>query len=130
MAPPPIQHVLKLGADVVLHSITKYINGHGDALGGVVVGSAADMGLIRGNAMTKINGCRPSPFNSYLVLRGMKTLALRIERHCQNAMAVAKYLESNPYVKKVYYPGLESDPSHELALPPDGERPLWWYPQL
>ena len=114
-APPPIQHVLKLGADVVLHSITKYINGHGDALGGVVVGSAADMGLIRGNAMTKINGCPPSPFNSYLVLRGMKTLALRIERHCQNAMAVTKYLESNPYVKKVYYPGLESDPSHELA---------------
>ena len=73
------------------------------------------MGLIRGNAMTKINGCPPSPFNSYLVLRGMKTLALRIERHCRNAMAVAKYLESNPYVKKVYYPGLESDPSHELA---------------
>ena len=98
-----------------INSITKYINGHGDALGGVVVGSAADMGLIRGNAMTKINGCPPSPFNSYLVLRGMKTLALRIERHCQNAMAVAKYLESNPYVKKVYYPGLESDPSHELA---------------
>ena len=112
---PYIQQPLSLGADVVVHSATKYINGHGDALGGVVVGSAADMGLIRGNAMTKINGCPPSPFNSYLVLRGMKTLALRIERHCQNAMAVAKYLESNPYVKKVYYPGLESDPSHELA---------------
>ena len=114
-APPPIQHVLKLGADIVLHSITKYINGHGDALGGVVVGSAEDMKQLRTNCMTKINGCPPSPFNSYLVLRGMKTLALRVERHCQNAMAVAKYLEQNPYVKTVYYPGLESSPSHELA---------------
>ena len=114
-APPPIQHVLKLGADIVLHSITKYINGHGDALGGVVVGTAADMNQIRANCMTKINGCPPAPFNSYLVLRGMKTLALRVERHCQNAMAIATYLETNPYVKAVYYPGLESSPSHELA---------------
>ena len=114
-APPPIQHVLKLGADIVLHSITKYINGHGDALGGIVVGSAADMGVVRANCMTKINGCPPSPFNSYLVLRGMKTLAVRMEKHCANAMAIAKDLEGNPYVKTVYYPGLESDPSHELA---------------
>ena len=114
-APPPLQYALKLGADIVLHSITKYINGHGDALGGVVVGSAADMALVRNNCMTKINGCPPSPFNSYLVLRGMKTLALRMERHCANAMAVARYLESSPYVKHVYYPGLESDPGHELA---------------
>ena len=73
------------------------------------------MKQLRSNCMTKINGCPPSPFNSYLVLRGMKTLALRVERHCQNAMAVAKYLEQNPYVKTVYYPGLESSPSHELA---------------
>ena len=114
-APPPIQHVLKLGADIVLHSITKYINGHGDALGGIVVGSAADMGVVRANCMTKINGCPPSPFNSYLVLRGMKTLAVRMEKHCANAMEIAKYLQANPYVKTVYYPGLESDPSHELA---------------
>ena len=114
-APPPIQHVLKLGADIVLHSVTKYINGHGDALGGVVVGSAADIARIRGNAMTKINGCPPSPFNSYLILRGMKTLALRVERHCQNAMALAEYLDTNPYVKQVYYPGLEDNPCHELA---------------
>lgn len=114
-APPPIQHVLKLGADMVLHSVTKYINGHGDALGGVVVGSAADIGRIRGNAMTKLNGCPLSPFNSYLILRGMKTLALRVERHCRNAMALAEYLDANPYVKRVYYPGLEKDPCHELA---------------
>ncbi len=114
-APPPLQHVLKLGADIVLHSITKYINGHGDALGGIVVGSAEDMTRIRNNSMTKINGCPPSPFNSYLVLRGMKTLALRMQRHCENAMALATYLESNPYVKTVYYPGLKSNPQHELA---------------
>ncbi len=114
-APPPIQYVLKLGADIVLHSITKYINGHGDALGGVVVGTAADMNQIRMNCMTKINGCPPAPFNSYLVLRGMKTLALRVERHCQNAMAIAKYLETNPYVKAVYYPGLESFEGYEVA---------------
>lgn len=114
-APPPIQHVLKHGADLVLHSVTKYINGHGDALGGVVVGSTADIGQIRGSAMTKLNGCPLSPFNSYLILRGMKTLALRVERHCRNAMALAEYLDSNPYVKKVYYPGLKNDPCHELA---------------
>lgn len=114
-APPPVQHVLKLGADVVLHSITKYINGHGDALGGIIVGTADDMNLIRAKAMTKINGCPPSPFNSYLVLRGMKTLALRMRQHCASAMTIAKYLEANPYVKTVYYPGLESDPGHELA---------------
>lgn len=114
-APPPIQHVLKLGADIVLHSITKYINGHGDALGGIIVGTAADMGQIRLHAMTKINGCPPSPFNSYLVLRGMKTLAVRMEKHCANAMAIARYLKANPYIKNVYYPGLEDDPSYELA---------------
>ena len=114
-APPPIQHVLKLGADVVLHSITKYINGHGDALGGVVIGRADDIRLIRANSVTKINGCPPSPFNSYLVLRGMKTLALRMKQHCASAMEIARYLEANPYVKAVYYPGLESHPQHELA---------------
>lgn len=114
-APPPVQHVLQLGADIVLHSITKYINGHGDALGGVVIGRADDIGLIRANSVTKINGCPPSPFNSYLVLRGMKTLALRMKQHCASAMEIARYLEANPYVKAVYYPGLESHPQHELA---------------
>ena len=114
-APPPVQHVLQLGADIVLHSITKYINGHGDALGGVVIGRADDIKLIRANSVTKINGCPPSPFNSYLVLRGMKTLALRMKQHCASAMEIARYLEANPYVKAVYYPGLESHPQHELA---------------
>ena len=114
-APPPVQHVLQLGADIVLHSITKYINGHGDAVGGVVIGKADDIKRIRSNSVTKINGCPPSPFNSYLVLRGMKTLALRMKQHCASAMEVARYLEANPYVKAVYYPGLESHPQHELA---------------
>ena len=114
-APPPVQHVLQLGADIVLHSITKYINGHGDALGGVVIGRADDIRLIRANSVTKINGCPPSPFNSYLVLRGMKTLALRMKQHCASAMEIARSLEANPYVKAVYYPGLESHPQHELA---------------
>ena len=114
-APPPVQHVLQLGADLVLHSITKYIHGHGDALGGVVIGRADDIRLIRANSVTKINGCPPSPFNSYLVLRGMKTLALRMKQHCASAMEIARYLEANPYVKAVYYPGLESHPQHELA---------------
>ena len=115
-APPPVQHVLQLGADIVLHSITKYINGHGDALGGVVIGRADDIRLIRANSVTKINGCPPSPFNSYLVLRGMKTLALRMKQHCASAMEIARYLEANPYVKAVYYPGLESHPQRELAI--------------
>ena len=114
-APPPVQHVLQLGADIVLHSITKYINGHGNALGGVVIGRADDIRLIRANSVTKINGCPPSPFNSYLVLWGMKTLALRMKQHCASAMEIARYLEANPYVKAVYYPGLESHPQHELA---------------
>ncbi|HIY08817.1 MAG TPA: PLP-dependent aspartate aminotransferase family protein [Firmicutes bacterium] len=114
-APPPVQFALKQGADIVLHSITKYINGHGDALGGIVVGKADDIARVRKNSVTKINGCPPSPFNSYLVLRGMKTLALRMRQHCASALEVAKYLKSNPYVKTVYYPGLESHPQHALA---------------
>lgn len=114
-APPPIQHTLKLGADLVIHSLTKYINGHSDAVGGVVIGCAADINLIRDVAVTKINGCPPSPYNSYLVLRGMKTLALRMPKHCANAMAMARYLCTCPYVKRVYYPGLENNPGHEIA---------------
>ena len=114
-APPPIQMPLSLGADIVLHSVTKYINGHGDVLGGVVVGSKEDIDLIRGNGVTKLNGTPPSPFNSYLVLRGMKTLELRVLQHSRNAMEVAKYLEANENVKRVYYPGLESNTGHEIA---------------
>lgn len=114
-APPPIQYPIKLGADIVVHSVTKYLNGHGDVIGGVVVGSKEDINLIRGNGVTKICGTPPSPFNSYLVLRGIKTLYLRVKQHCENALAMAEYLEKNEYVKAVYYPGLESHPQHNLA---------------
>lgn len=114
-APPPIQFPLKLGADIVVHSVTKYLNGHGDVIGGAVIGSRDDIMLIRGSAATKLCGTTPSPFNSFLVLRGMQTLELRMARHCANGMELAKYLEKNPYVERVYYPGLESNPQYELA---------------
>ena len=115
-APPPVQFPLKLGADIVLHSGTKYINGHGDVICGFVIGNADDIGVIRTSAATKLCGSTPSPFNSFLVLRGLQTLELRMARHCENGLAAAKYLEGVPYVGKVYYPGLESHPQHELAL--------------
>ena len=114
-APPPIQKPLSLGADIVLHSGTKYLNGHGDVICGFVIGSADDMGLLRRTAMSKLCGSNPSPFNSFLVLRGLMTLELRMTRHCENGMKVAEYLRSNPYVKNVYYPGLSNHPQHELA---------------
>lgn len=114
-SPPPILSPLKLGADFVIHSVTKYINGHGDVIGGVIVGPKDDIAVIRGNYVTKICGTPPSPFNSYLVMRGMKTLPIRVREHCKNALTMAEYLEKNEYVKTVYYPGLESHPQHELA---------------
>jgi len=114
-SPPPILSPLKLGADFVIHSVTKYINGHGDVIGGVIIGPKEDIAVIRGNYVTKICGTPPSPFNSYLVMRGMKTLPIRVREHCKNAMEMAEYLEKNEYVKTVYYPGLKSHPQHELA---------------
>lgn len=115
-APPPIQYPLKLGADVVVHSITKYINGHGDVIGGVAVGTKEDVAEIRNRAMGKICGTPLTPFSAYLVVRGMKTLGMRVRRHCENALSIAKYLEASPYVEKVYYPGLESmGKDHEIA---------------
>ena len=115
-APPPIQYPLKLGADVVVHSITKYINGHGDVIGGVAAGTKEDIAEIRSRAMGKICGTPLTPFSAYLVVRGMKTLGVRVRRHCESAMAVARYLEALPYVEKVYYPGLESmGRDHEVA---------------
>lgn len=114
-APPPVQYPLKLGADVVVHSVTKYINGHGDVIGGLVVGKKEDMETVRANAMTRLCGSTPSPFNSYLVIRSMKTLSLRVRAHCANARVFAEYLAASKYVKKVYYPGLQTHPQHTLA---------------
>lgn len=107
-APPPIQCPLKLGADVVVHSVTKYINGHGDVIGGVVIGSKEDIAEIRGRAVGKICGTPLTPFCAYLIIRGMKTLGMRVRRHCENALALAQYLEASDHIEKVYYPGLPS----------------------
>jgi cystathionine gamma-lyase len=117
-ASPIVQRPLELGMDIVVHSTTKYINGHSDVIGGVaVVGAGArhadlreQLGFIQ-NAVGAIQG----PFDSFLVLRGIKTLALRMERSCANALALAQWLEQQPGVRKVFYPGLESHPQHRLA---------------
>lgn len=113
--PPPQIYPLKEGADIVLHSCTKYINGHGDVISGAIIGSEELITPIRRGVTSKICGTTPSPFNSFLILRGLQTMELRMERHGNNGLAVARYLESVPYVKKVYYPGLDSYPQHELA---------------
>lgn len=114
-ATPWVQRPLELGFDLVMHSATKYLNGHSDMVGGVaVVGdrpeTAERLGYLQ-NAVGAIQG----PFDSFLALRGLKTLALRMERHCSNAEAVARYLEGHPRIERVYYPGLESHPQHALA---------------
>lgn len=114
-APPPVQFPLRLGAGIVLHSVTKYLNGYGDVTGGAVIGRADDIKLISTTATTKICGSAVSPFNAFLTLRGLQTLELRMHRHCENAQAAAEYLEANPFVERVYYPGLKSSPQHKLA---------------
>lgn len=112
---PYCQRPLELGADIVVHSVTKYINGHGDVIGGVIVGPADFLVPARLVGIKDITGGVMSPFNAWLTLRGLKTLHIRMERHCSNAMKVAKYLESNPNIESVFYPGLPSHPQHELA---------------
>lgn len=113
-ATPCLQHPLELGADFVLHSCTKYIGGHGDAVGGAIVGSEEAIADIRGSTY-KDFGANPSPFNAYLFIRGLKTLSVRVERHCKNAAKIAQFLDGHPKVEKVYYPGLPQHPGHELA---------------
>ncbi len=112
---PYLQQPLALGADAVVHSATKYINGHGDVIAGFVVGKSDFVTLCRTTSLSYLTGAVLSPFNAFLIARGLKTLNLRMERHCSNAMALAKYFESHPAVAKVYYPGLESFEGHELA---------------
>lgn len=109
------QRPLELGADIVIHSATKYINGHGDVIAGIVVGKQDFINEVRLVGIKDITGGCISPFNAWLILRGLKTLGIRMDRHCANAMKVAKYLEAHPMVERVYYPGLESHPQHELA---------------
>ncbi|MGC4026681.1 MAG: methionine gamma-lyase [Mesorhizobium sp.] len=115
-ATPVLTRPVELGADIVVHSATKYMGGHGDLVGGIAVGSADDMMRVRLIGMKDMTGAVMAPFNAMLVLRGLKTLKLRVERHCENAMIVAKMLEAHPAVGRVYFPGLPSFPQHELAL--------------
>ena len=115
-ASPVLQNPLDLGCDVVLHSCTKYINGHGDLLAGVVVSDAETIGKIRLIGVKNMTGAVLAPNEAYLVARGLKTLEVRMQRHCENAMKVAKYLESEPKVEKVFYPGLESHEGHDIAV--------------
>lgn len=112
---PYCQRPLELGADVVVHSATKYLNGHGDVIAGVIVGKKAFIDHVRLEGVKDITGGCISPFNAWLVLRGIKTLGVRMERHCANAIEVATYLEKHPKVEKVYYPGLKTHPQYELA---------------
>ncbi len=113
-ATPYLQRPIELGADIVLHSATKYLGGHGDLIGGIVVGKK-DLIKVMGDGIAKdVGGCI-SPVNAWLILRGLRTLAVRMERHCENAMAIARFLKSHPKVEKVYYPGLEDHPGHNIA---------------
>lgn len=127
-ATPYLQQPLSLGADVVVHSTTKYVGGHSDVVGGALVvadGAQLPVGLEGPTGSTRIadavafhqnsSGAVAGPFDSWLTLRGLKTLAVRMDRHCENALAVARFLEEHPRVEQVVYPGLESHPQHELA---------------
>ena len=114
-ATPYNQNPLTLGADIVVHSATKYINGHGDVLAGFVVGTKEMVEEIRGNGLKDMTGAILGPQEAYYIIRGLKTFEVRMERHCANAMKVAKWLAAHPKVEKVYYPGLEDHEGYEIA---------------
>lgn len=113
-ASPFLQQPLSLGADLVIHSLTKYINGHGDAMGGAVIGRKELIDKIKRQAMVNIGGAI-SPFNAWLIMRGVVTLPLRMKQHSETALKVAEFLEAHPSVEFVAYPGLKSHPQHEIA---------------
>jgi cystathionine gamma-lyase len=116
-ATPYLQRPLEHGFDIVVHSTTKYLNGHSDSIGGAaIVRHGADELREKLGYLQNAVGGVPGPFDSFLTLRGIKTLALRMERHCSNALTIARFLESHPKVKRVLYPGLPSHPQHELAM--------------
>ncbi len=112
-ASPYLQQPLKLGADIVVHSTTKYLGGHSDVVGGCVVGARDLLDPVK--FYQNAAGGVPGPFDSYLVLRGLKTLAVRMDRHCDNAVSLADWLAKHPAVAKVYYPGLPDHPGHAVA---------------
>lgn len=112
---PYIQRPIELGADVVVHSATKYLNGHGDVIAGFVAGKLDFINQVRLFGIKDMTGSVLSSFDAYLIIRGMKTLQVRMDRHCKNAMEVAKFLEAHENVTMINYPGLESFPQYELA---------------
>lgn len=114
-ATPFLQRPLELGADAVIHSATKYLNGHGDVIAGFVVGSKEYIDKVRLVGVKDMTGACLGPFEAFLINRGLKTLAIRMEAHCANALKVAEFLESHPAVSNVSYPGLKSFPQYELA---------------
>lgn len=112
-ATPYLQKPIAMGADIVVHSATKYFGGHGDIIGGVTVGKHEFIDRLWKDA--KDIGASISPFNAWLILRGLKTLAVRMERHCANAQKIAEFLIQNEKIEKTYYPGLKSHPGHDIA---------------
>jgi len=113
-ATPVVTRPLALGADYVIHSLTKYLGGHGDAIGGALLGPAAELAPLRKKVAIRTGGIL-SPFNAWLIMRGISTLPLRMRAHAAGAGAVARFLEAHPKVTQVMYPGLPSHPQHELA---------------
>ena len=113
-ATPYIQRPLELGFELVIHSVTKYLNGHSDMIGGVVVARTEDIAAQMKFLQNSV-GAVMGPFDAFLANRGVKTLAIRMQRHCENAMVIARWLEGHKAIKRVFYPGLESHPQHALA---------------
>lgn len=113
--PPGMQPVFALGADIVMHATTKYLAGHSDVLGGAVVVREKDEFFERMQFVQRNEGAVPSPFDCWLTMRGIRTLPYRMRGHCENAAKLAEFLNAHPKVEKVYFPGLESHPGHEVA---------------
>ncbi len=112
---PVLQQPFKFGIDLILHATTKYLGGHSDLIGGIIISREEDEFFTRIKEIQTLGGGVPSPFDCYLALRGIRTLALRMQKHSENAMAVAEFLESHPDVESVFYPGLKSNSGHSLA---------------
>ena len=115
-ATPYLQQPLKLGADVVVHSATKYINGHGDVIAGFVVGSAEFVSTVKMFGIKDMTGSVLGPQEAFLILRGLKTFELRMKRHCENARMIVEFLDKHEKIEKVFYPGLESHVNHDVAV--------------
>ena len=114
-ASPSLQNPILLGADLVMHSSTKYIGGHSDVLGGILITAKKDGLWEKIRNIQAVGGAVPAPFDCFLLIRSIKTLAYRMRGHCENGMALASYLEQHPAVEAVYYPGLPGHPGHEIA---------------